>query len=60
MNLGTVTLFFLVMSLLFMLREIFCFVNCFIVVKRYDISNIRLLLLWASISYIITFLITDL
>lgn len=55
---GTITLFFFVMSLLFMLKEIFYFVNCFIFVRRYYISHIRLILLLASISYIITFLIT--
>lgn len=57
MILSSVTLFLFIMSLLYIIREIVRIVNCFRLIKKYQISNINLIILWITASYIITFLI---
>lgn len=52
-----ISLFFLVMAILNVLRETAHLINCFVTLDKYHIGNARTALLWVSISYIITVII---
>lgn len=52
-----ISIFALVMSSLCVLNEILHFVQCFKDMKQFQLSNMKKLALWTSISYIITFII---
>lgn len=51
-----VIVFLLCMSICSLLRECILFVRCFIRTEEYILSTKRMIALWASISYIITFI----
>ena len=53
-----IMVFFMVMAVLDILRELFKIIKCFSTLKEYEINKWRTLTLWCSISYIITMLIT--
>lgn len=53
-----IMVFFMVMAVLDILRELFNIIKCFNTLKEYEINKWRTLTLWCSISYIITMLIT--
>lgn len=52
-----ILVFVFIMSILNLLREVFNVIRCFKNLVEYSLSDKRTLLLWCSISYIITFLI---
>lgn len=50
-------IFILCFTSLNVLREIYYFYQCYRRVERYEISNLRMIGLWASISYILTIIL---
>ena len=53
-----IIIFILCFAILNILREIGRFIQCYRNVQQYDITNNRLLWLWASISFIMTIIFT--
>lgn len=53
----SVLIFVLCFAILNIIREAYTFYQCYRRVERYEISDIRMFGLWASISYIITIIL---
>lgn len=53
-----IIIFILCFAILNILREVGRFIQCYRNVQQYDITNNRLLWLWASISFIMTIIFT--
>lgn len=49
-----IILFLLFLSILNVAREGFIFYRCFSKLEKYEVSNVRLIGLWVSLSYILT------
>ena len=52
-----ILVFLLCMSICGMLRECISFIRCFIRTEEYKLTDLRMITLWVSISYIITFIV---
>lgn len=52
-----ILVFLLCMSVCGVLRECISFVRCFLKTEEYVLTNPRMVTLWVSISYIITFIV---
>ena len=48
-----------VMSLLDIIKEVFSVVKCIVVAEQYTITNTRLIILWVSIAFALTSIITQ-
>ena len=48
-----------VMSLLDIIKEVFSVVKCIVVAEQYTITNTRLIILWLSIAFALTSIITQ-
>lgn len=53
-----IIIFILCFAILNILREVGRFIQCYRNVEQYNITNNRMLWLWASISFIITIIFT--
>lgn len=53
-----IIIFILCFATLNIIREIGKFVQCYLKLEKYDITNNRMLWLWASISFIMTIIFT--
>ena len=47
-------MFFLYLSILYMIREVFVFIQCFQKLETYKITSVRLVGVWISFAYILT------
>ena len=52
-----ILVFLLCMSICGILRECISFIRCFIKTEEYKLTDLRMITLWVSISYIITFIV---
>lgn len=52
-----ILVFLLCMSICGVLREAISFLRCFLKTEEYVLTNPRMVTLWVSISYIITFIV---
>lgn len=52
-------IFIFVMSLLDIIKEAFSVVKCIVIAEQYTITNTRLIILWASIAFALTSIITQ-
>ena len=52
-----ILVFLFCMSICGVLRECITFMRCYVKTEEYTLSNPRMVTLWATISYIITFII---
>lgn len=52
-------IFIFVMSLLDIIKEVFSVVKCIVVAEQYTITNTRLIILWVSIAFALTSIITQ-
>jgi len=52
--------FILCFACMDIIREFYSFIQCFIKVTPYKITNTRMIALWLSLSYVITIILTGL